>query len=83
MQMYTISRTPLRISLFGGGTDYPDYFKRQPGAVLGFAIDKYIFISALQLTSFVDYKVRLSYSRVETVAHSSELLHPMVRALLD
>jgi D-glycero-alpha-D-manno-heptose-7-phosphate kinase len=54
------SRTPLRVSLFGGGTDYPAYFERHRGAVIGFAIDKYIYISALRLGSYVDYRSRLS-----------------------
>jgi D-glycero-alpha-D-manno-heptose-7-phosphate kinase len=80
--MYTICWWPLRVSLFGGGTDYPAYFERFPGSVIGFAIDKYIYISALQLSAFVDYKIRLSYSRVETVDDAGGLLHPMVRALL-
>lgn len=81
--MYTICRTPLRVSLFGGGTDYPSYFHRMPGSVLGFAIDKYIYVAALRLTAFVDYKFRLSYSRVETVERSVDLVHPMVRALIE
>ncbi|MFZ1989001.1 MAG: GHMP kinase [Alphaproteobacteria bacterium] len=80
--MLVISRTPLRVSLFGGGSDYPGYFERKPGAVLGFAINKYIYVSALQLSAFVDYKFRLSYSRVETAESAASIEHPMVRALL-
>ncbi len=75
-------RTPLRVSLFGGGTDYPAYFKREPGAVLGFAIDKYIYISALPLSSYVDYRFRLSYSKVEYAESIGEIEHPVVRTVL-
>ena len=80
--MILTSRTPLRISLFGGGTDCPEYFHRMPGAVIGFAIDKYIYISALPLGAFVDYRYRISYSRVETVDEISRIEHPVVRTVL-
>jgi len=76
------SRTPLRVSLFGGGTDYPDWFRDRPGAVIGFTIDKYIYISALPLSAFVEYRYRLSYSRVEMVQHPSEFQHPVMREML-
>lgn len=81
--MLLSSRTPLRVSFFGGGTDYPEYFERRPGAVLGMAIDRYIYISALRLTDIIDYSYRLSYSRLEKVSASSELEHPVVRAVLQ
>ena len=81
--MYIVSRTPLRVSLFGGGTDYPSYFERKPGSVLGFAIDKYIYISLLELPVFSSYRFRASYSRIETVNAASEIQHPMIRALLQ
>jgi D-glycero-alpha-D-manno-heptose-7-phosphate kinase len=80
--MILTSRTPLRISLFGGGTDYPEFFRRSPGAVLGFAIDKYIYISALPLGAFVDYRYRISYSRVEMTESVEQIRHPVVRAVL-
>ena len=50
--MLWMTRTPLRVSLFGGGTDYPEYFHRRPGAVIGFAINQYIHIAALRLNPF-------------------------------
>lgn len=71
------------MSLFGGGSDYPEWFKRRPGAVLGFAIDKYIYISALRLAEFVDYRFRLTYSRLEREQRISDLRHPAVRAILE
>lgn len=80
--MITSVRAPLRVSLFGGGTDYPAYFTRLPGAVLGFTIDKYIYIHALPLGAFVDYDYRLSYSRIEMVRKTEHIQHPVVRAAL-
>ena len=81
--MMVAVRTPLRVSLFGGGTDYPAYFHREPGAVLGFTIDKYIYLSALQLTSSVDYRYRLSYSQVENVDSVGAIRHPVIRSVLQ
>ncbi len=81
--MMVAVRTPLRVSLFGGGTDYPAYFSRERGAVLGFTIDKYIYLSALRLTSSVDYRYRLSYSKVETVDSVAAIQHPVLRAVLQ
>lgn len=75
-------RTPLRISLFGGGTDYPEFYRRHQGSVIGFTIDKYIYLNALVLGAFVEYRYRLSYSRIETVDHVASIQHPVVRALL-
>jgi D-glycero-alpha-D-manno-heptose-7-phosphate kinase len=80
--MVTIIRTPLRVSLFGGGTDYPSYFDRFPGAVLGFAIDKYIYISAIRLGASVDYRYRVSYSQLEHVDEIRDIQHPVVKAAL-
>lgn len=81
--MLISSRTPLRVSFFGGGTDYPEYFSRHPGAVVGMAIDRYVYVNALRLSDIIDYKYRLTYSRLERVSDASELEHPVVRALLQ
>lgn len=81
--MLISSRTPLRVSFFGGGTDYPEYFSRYPGAVVGMAINRYIYISALKLADFIDYRYRLSYSRLERVSSASDLEHPVVRNVLQ
>ena len=80
--MLWMTRTPLRVSLFGGGTDYPEYYERSPGAVIGFAIDKYINIAALQLSAFQPYDYRVAYSKVETVSRVDEIEHPVVREVL-
>jgi len=76
--LYTV-RTPLRVSFFGGGTDYPEYFRRGRGAVLGMAVNKYIYISAFRLLSCLEYRYRLSYSRLEQVGSADEIQHPAVR----
>ncbi len=80
--MIVTSRTPLRVSLFGGGSDYPDWYRHTPGAVLGFTIDKYIYISALRLPKFVDYSYRLSYSKLETGHDFAAIEHSVVREVL-
>jgi D-glycero-alpha-D-manno-heptose-7-phosphate kinase len=77
-----IARTPLRISFFGGGTDYPDFYERGRGAVLGMAIDRHIYVAALELPEMLSYRYRLSYSRIETVKDPEDLQHPVVREVL-
>ena len=81
--MIISSRTPLRVSLFGGGSDYVSWYRERPGAVLGFTMDKYIYISALPLTAFVDYRYRLSYSRLEMERELERIQHPVVRSVLE
>tara|TARA_Y100001934_G_scaffold77857_1_gene96714 strand:- start:481 stop:1470 length:990 start_codon:yes stop_codon:yes gene_type:complete len=78
-----ISRTPFRISFFGGGTDYPDWFRKHGGAVLSTTFDKYCYISARQLPPFFDHKYRITYSKVEDTRTTSEIEHPAVRAVLE
>ncbi|MBT6800795.1 MAG: kinase, partial [Rhodospirillales bacterium] len=77
-----ISRTPFRISLFGGGTDYPEWFLEHGGAVLGMAIDKYCYLTVRSLPPFFAHKHRIVYSNVELVQEISEIQHPAVRAIL-
>jgi len=77
-----ISRTPFRLSLFGGGTDYPDWFREHGGAVVGTAIDKYCYISARRLPPFFEHRSRIVYSQVELVRETSEIQHPAVRGIL-
>jgi D-glycero-alpha-D-manno-heptose-7-phosphate kinase len=78
-----ISRTPFRISLFGGGTDYPEWYREYGGAVLGMAIDKYCYISVRRLPPFFEHRTRIVYSQVELVREVSEIRHPAVRAVLS
>jgi D-glycero-alpha-D-manno-heptose-7-phosphate kinase len=78
-----ITRTPLRISFFGGGTDYPVYFREFGGAVLSTTIDKSCYITCRRLPPFFEYHSRVSYSRIENVEHNREFEHPSVRACLQ
>jgi Predicted kinase related to galactokinase and mevalonate kinase len=78
-----ISRSPLRLSFFGGGTDYPDYFLRKPGAVLGTTIDKYILVTINRGSPFFEHRIRVSYAKAEAVRRVEEIEHPSVRAVLQ
>ena len=78
-----ISRTPFRVSFFGGGTDYPDWYREHGGAVLSTTIDKYCYISVRDLPPFFEHKFRLVYSFVENVKEISELAHPAARGVLQ
>jgi D-glycero-alpha-D-manno-heptose-7-phosphate kinase len=78
-----ISRTPFRISLFGGGTDYPNWYREYGGAVVGTTIDKYCYISVRRLPPFFEHRTRIVYSQVELVREVSEIRHPAVRAVLS
>lgn len=78
-----ITRTPYRVSLFGGGTDYPKWYREHGGAVLGMAIDKYCYISVRHLPPFFEHKHRIVYSRIENVQEISEIEHPAVRAVMQ
>lgn len=74
-----ISRTPFRISFFGGGTDFPIWYKKNGGSVLSATIDKYCYISCRILPPFFEYKHRIVYSRYEHVNEVDEIIHPSVR----
>lgn len=78
-----ISRTPFRISFFGGGTDYPVWFEENGGAVLSTTIDKYCYITCRYLPPFFEHKYRVVYSKVETVKHVNQIEHPAVKAILE
>jgi D-glycero-alpha-D-manno-heptose-7-phosphate kinase len=77
-----ITRTPFRISFFGGGTDYPAWYQEHGGGVLATTIDKYCHISCRHLPPFFEYKHRIVYSHIEMVQHVEEIRHPAVRAIL-
>lgn len=78
-----ISRTPFRISFFGGGTDYPVHYKKHGGAVLATSINKYCYITCRNLPPFFEHKNRIVYSKVEYTKTVSEILHPAVRECLN
>lgn len=77
-----ISKTPFRISFFGGGTDYPVWFEKYGGAVLSTTIDKYCYITVRYLPPFFEHKHRIVYSLIENVKSSNQIKHPVVNALL-
>lgn len=78
-----ITRTPFRVSFFGGGTDYPLWYKEHGGAVLSTTIDKYCYISCRYLPQFFSHRHRIVYSKIENVGEVSEIEHPAVRAVLE
>lgn len=75
-----ITRTPFRISFFGGGTDYPPWYRKHGGAVLATTIDKYCHISCRKLPPFFEHKHRIVYSVIENVKTIDEIRHPAVNA---
>ncbi len=78
-----ITRTPFRVSFFGGGTDYPAWYREHGGAVLATTIDKYCYISCRRLPPFFQHKHRIVYSQIENVNHNDEIQHPAVKAILN
>lgn len=78
-----ISRTPFRISFFGGGTDYPTWAEAHGGAVLSTTFDKYCYITCRVLPPFFDHKYRIAYSRVENATTVADIEHRAIRAVLS
>lgn len=77
-----ISKTPYRVSFFGGGTDFPQWFMEYDGAVLSASIDKYCYISLRGLPPFFYHKHRIVYTETELASETSEIKHPVVRECL-
>lgn len=77
-----ISRTPYRISFFGGGTDYPAWYLNHGGAVLAASIDKYCYLTCRYLPPFFEHKSRIVYSKIENCHEIDEIQHPAVRETL-
>jgi D-glycero-alpha-D-manno-heptose-7-phosphate kinase len=77
-----ISKTPVRVSFFGGGTDYPDYFRKHGGAVLSTSIDKYIFVCVKAIGGISEFKYKINYSKIEACNDINDIQHPVVRACL-
>lgn len=74
-----ITRTPFRVSFFGGGTDYPGWYREEGGAVLSTAIDKYCYITLRRFPPFFPNSFRIVWSHIEPVSSIQEILHPAVR----
>jgi len=77
-----ISRTPFRISFFGGGTDYPAWYRNHGGAVLATTIDKYCYLTCRYLPPFFEHRFRVVYSKIEDCQTIDQIAHPAVRAIL-
>src|SRR5271170_3232502 len=78
-----ITSTPLRISFFGGGTDYPVWYRQHGGSVLSTTINKSCYMTCRRLPPFFEYHSRISYSTVENVSRNNAIQHPSVRACLQ
>lgn len=74
-----ITKTPFRMSFFGGGTDMEDYFRENGGAVLSTTFDKYCYVTVRHLPRFFDYSTELSYSKTERVTSVEDIQHPAIR----
>lgn len=83
MALLIISRTPFRISFFGGGTDYPAWYREHGGAVVATTIDKYCYISVRHLPPFFEHRFRVVYSKIENCSALEEISHPAVRGVLQ
>src|ERR1700747_1749668 len=77
-----ISRTPFRISFFGGGTDYPAWYQQHGGTVLATTIDKYCYLTCRYLPPFFVHRYRIVYSQVEERRHIEGFTHPAARKAL-
>lgn len=78
-----ISRTPFRISFFGGGTDYPGWYRKNGGTVLATTINKYCYLNVRYLPPFFGYKYRIAYnSKIENCKKIDQILHPSVAAVI-
>ena len=78
-----ITRTPFRLSFFGGGTDYPAWYSRNEGLVIATSFSQYCYITCRRLQPFFDYKSRVVYSKMETVHAHKDIEHPAVRGCLE
>lgn len=74
-----ITQTPFRMSFFGGGTDFLDFYKEHGGAVISTTFDKYCYVNVRHLPRFFDYSTELSYSKIERVTDVNDIEHPAIR----
>ena len=77
-----ITRTPFRLSLFGGGTDYPKWFNSNNSLIISSAFQKYCYIFVRSLPRFFPYRYRLVYSNIELIDNIKEIKHPSIRNVL-
>ena len=77
-----ISKTPYRISFFGGGSDYPEWYLKNSGTVISTSINKYVYVTCRKLNKYFKHNYRVSYSIVEEVQKINQIMHPAVRETL-
>src|SRR6204780_1826384 len=77
-----ITRTPLRMSLAGGGTDFPEYYREHGGSVIGFALAQYVWITARVLPPFFPHKHRAVWSEIELIQRAEDIRNPVYRAAI-
>src|SRR5579864_1377204 len=77
-----ITRTPYRISFFGGGTDYPSWYREHGGAVLATTIDKYCYLTCRYLPPFFEHRIRVVWSKIEMCQKPQDIAHPSARETL-
>ena len=81
-KMMIFSKTPFRISLFGGGTDFPEWFSNNKSLVISATIDKYATIGVRYLPSFFEKKYRIVWSKIDLVNNINDISHPAVKSIL-
>lgn len=74
-----ITKTPFRMSFFGGGTDMPEFFNQNKGSVISTTFDKYAYVTVRHLPRFFDHSTEIKYSKIERVSRLDDIVHPMVR----
>ena len=78
-----ITQTPFRMSFFGGGTDFPEFYKQYGGSVLSATFDKYCYVTVRHLPPFFDYCTELSYAKTERVSDVGQIQHPAIREAMN
>jgi len=78
-----LTKTPYRLSLFGGGTDYPAWFENNPSKCISAAMANYCYVYVKKLPPFFDHTIRLGYSKVESVSSVSQIQHPAIKACFN
>lgn len=78
-----ITKTPFRMSFFGGGTDMPEFFNEFGGSVISTTFDKYCYVNVRHLPPFFDYHSEIAYAKIERVKEEREIIHPLVRNAME
>src|SRR5438128_270162 len=79
---FRVGRSPLRVSIAGGGTDIPSYYENYGGAVVSFAINKYVYVVIKEISTLFPYRFKLAYSITELCNNVEEIKHPIIKAVV-